>query len=142
MGLFSSVLHLRDRSRETLLPALDALLRGAGFSRAETLPVTAEGPYAIPNHEAAVSSGLYYLVSSRHGDWLTVLEAHFAVHGAPQLSDLGSQLSAVLSCNAITLVVHDDDLFLYNLDRDGSSLDGYNSCPDYFESKRLPDCAD
>lgn len=137
MGLFSSVLHVRHNSRESLLPALDAILRDEGFSRAEAVPITNQGPYAIPNHDAAVSAGPCYLVSPLHGHWLTVIEAHFALHGAPHLSDLGNRLSAALSCYTLTLVVHDDDLFFYNLDRNGESLDGYNSCPQYFEQDRL-----
>ncbi len=141
MGLFSSVLHVRDKPREVVMPALDAILRSAGFSRAETLPVTAEGPYSLPNHDASVSAGPYYLVSPLNGRWLTVIESHFALdpQGVPHVSDLSSRLSAALSCYALALVVHDDDLFFYNLDREGKSLDGYNSCPQYFEQDRLPD---
>ena len=141
MGLFSSVLHVRDTQRDNLLPALDAVLRDAGFSRAETMAVSSDGPYALPNHETSVSAGPYYLVSPLQGRWLTVIEAHFALHsqGVPHLSDLGNRLSAALSCYALALVVHDDDLFFYNLDRNGKSLDGYNSCPQYFEQERLPD---
>jgi hypothetical protein len=141
MGLFASVLHVRDSPRERVLPAVDAILRDAGFSRAETLPVPANGPYALPNHDASVSAGPYYFVSQAQGHWLTIIEAHFALHrlGAPHLSDLSNRLSAALSCYAIALVVHDDDLFFYNLDCEGKSLDGYNSCPQYFEKKRLPD---
>jgi hypothetical protein len=120
---------------------VDAILRNAGFSRAETLPVPANGPYALPNHDASVSAGPYYLVSPAHGRWVTIIEAHFALArlGAPHVSDLSNRLSAELSCYAIALVVHDDDLFFYNLDRDGRSLDGYDSCPQYFEQERLPD---
>src|SRR5262245_419715 len=141
MGLFSSVLHVRDKQREDVLPALGAILRDAGFSRAETLPISAEGPFALPDHDKAVAAGPYYLVSPLKGRWLTVIEAHFALHsqGVPHLSDLGNRLSATLSCYCLALVVHDDDLFFYNLDRDGKSLDGYNSCPRYFEQERLPD---
>jgi hypothetical protein len=139
MGLFSSVLHLRDTPRETLLPALDAILSDAGFSRVKTMPIPGQGPYTIPNHDRAISEGPYYLVSPLHGRWLTVIEAHFALDGAPYLADLGNRLSATLSCYALALVVHDDDLFFYNLDRDGRSLDGYNSCPQYFEREPLRD---
>jgi hypothetical protein len=141
MGLFSSVLHVRDTPRENVLPAVDAILRDAGFSRVETLPVPADGPRALANHDAAVSAGPYYLVSAAQGRWLTIIEAHFALRrlGAPHLSDLSLRLSAGLSSYALALVVHDDDLFFYNLDRDGGSLDGYNSCPQYFEQTQLPD---
>lgn len=141
MGLFSSVLHVHDKAREDVLPALDSLLRAASFSRAETLPVSAKGPYALANHEKAVAEGPYYLVSPLRGRWLTIIEAHFALdsEGVPHLSDLGNRLSAALSCYSLALFVHDDDLFFYNLDRDGKSLDGYNSCPQYFEQEPLPD---
>src|SRR5712664_1890420 len=124
MGLFSSVLHLHETPRETVLPALDAILRESGCMRAETLWVPAEGPYALPKHDAAVSAGPYYLVSPQHGRWLTLIEAHYAIPDGPQLTDLGNRLSAALSCYALALFVHDDDLFLYNLDRGGQSLDG------------------
>lgn len=141
MGLFSSVLHVRDKSRDTLLPPIDAALRESGFTRVETLPITEEGPYALPNHDASVSSGPYYLVSRLQGRWLTIIEAHFALHslGVPDLADLSNRLSAALSCYALALIVHDDDLFFYNLNLGGQPLDGYNSCPQYFEQKRLPD---
>jgi len=127
--------------RERVLPTVDGILRNAGFSRAETLPVPANGPYALPNHDASVSAGPYYLVSPTEGRWLTIIEAHFALHrlGVPHLSDLSNRLSAELTCYALALVVHDDDLFFYNLDRHGKSVDGYNSCPQYFEQVRLPD---
>ncbi len=141
MGLFSSVLHMHDKPREDLLPALHAILRDAGFSRADTLPVPAAGSHWLPNHDKVVAAGPYYLVSPLKGHWLTIIEAHFALEsqGVPHLSDLGNRLSAALSCYSLALVVHDDDLFFYNLDRNGEALDGYNSCPQYFEQERLPD---
>src|SRR5262249_23564787 len=37
----------------------------------------------------------------------------------------------------LTFVVHDDDVFFYNLDCNGDSLDGYNSFPQYFEQERI-----
>jgi len=123
------------------MSALDAILRSAGFFRTATLPVTTEGPSALPNHDVSVSAGPYYLVSPLNGRWLTVVEAHFSPdsQGVPLLSDLSNRVSEVLSCYTLALVVHDDDLFFYNLDCEGKSLDGYNSCPQYFEQERLPD---
>jgi hypothetical protein len=139
MGLFSSVLHLRDVSRDRLLPALNDVLRDSGFARADAVPVPAGGPFQIRDHNDAVAVGPCYLVSPLSGRWITLIEAHFALCDAPQLAQLGTRLSEALSCHALALMVHDDDLFLYNLDHQGESLDGYNSCPQYFEQKRLPE---
>jgi hypothetical protein len=118
---------------------MDSILRDARYLRAATLPVPAEGPFALTDHDASVSAGPYYLVSPQQGRWLTIVETHFALRGVPPLSEIGSRLSATLSCYALTLVVHDDDVLFYNLDRDGKSLDGYNSYPQYFEQARLSD---
>jgi len=83
--------------------------------------------------------GLCYLASPLNGRWLALIQTFFHLPSAPSLSNLGRRLSSALSCYALTLVVHDDDLFLYNLDNGGEALDGYNSCPQYFEQQRLPE---
>src|SRR5688572_28457980 len=139
MGLFSSVLHLRDVSRDRLLPVLDKVLRGAGFVRTAAVAVPGGGPFTMPDHDDATAAGPCYLVSPANGRWITLIEAHFALPDAPHLSELGTRLGATLACHALALVVHDDDLFLYNLEEEGESLDGYNSCPQYFEQERLPE---
>jgi hypothetical protein len=138
MGLFSSVLHLRDADRESALAVIDTVVRDAAFSHVDTLTVPNDGPYALP-YSDLLCEEICYLVSPLHGRWLTIIEAHFAVPGAPHLEELGNRLSAELSCYSLALFVHDDDLFFYNLSRDGAALDGYNSCPQYFEQNRLSD---
>jgi len=139
MGLFSSVLHLRDISRDQALSALDKVLRDAGFARVGSVAVPAGGPFQMSDHDDAIAAGPCYLVSPLNGHWVTLIEAHFALRGAPQLAELGTRLSKALSCYSLALLVHDDDLFLYNFDYEGQSLDGYNSCPQYFEQQRLPE---
>jgi hypothetical protein len=137
MGLFSSVLHVRGTKREQFLPALDDVLGQTGFKRAETIPITKKGPFSLPGQDKAINKGPYYLVSELNGDWLTLIEAHFALEDAPDLAGVGKRISEELSTYALALSVHDDDLFLYNLEHNGESLDGYNSCPQYFESRPL-----
>jgi hypothetical protein len=137
MGLFSTVIHLRQVDRDSTVKALDQALRQHNFHRKETLSILRDGPGCLPDHDSATENGPYYLVSGETGSWLTVIEAHFAVDGAPPSQDLCLALSTILGCYALLLVVLDDDLFLYNLDRSGESLDGYNSCPQYFEQERL-----
>jgi hypothetical protein len=139
MGLFSTVLHVRSTPREELLPALDAVLRDDGFARTGTLPVPTDGPYALPDHRACTNAHPYYFVSTPSEHWLTIIEAHFGVRGIPHICDVSNRLSGALHCYTLALAVHDDDLFFYNLERNGVSLDGYNSCPQYFEQKRVPD---
>lgn len=139
MGLFASVLHLDEVDRDRLLPELDTVLSGYGFARAKAVAIPKGGPYKMPDHERAANVGPVYFVSPLAGRWLTMLEGHFALRGAPRLAEVGNRLSKSLSCYALTLVVHDDDLFLYNLDHRGRTLGRYNSCPQYFEPQRLPE---
>ncbi|MBI3866791.1 MAG: hypothetical protein HY290_33345 [Planctomycetia bacterium] len=130
-------MHVRATTREQLLPVLDEVLAKTGFNRSKTIPITAKGPFSLAGHDQAVQSGPYYLVSPQNGDWLTLIEAHFALDGAPELARLATRFSMALSTYALALIVHDDDLFFYNLEHNGESLDGYNSCPQYFENTRL-----
>jgi len=131
MGLFSSVLHLRDIERNPLIPAVDAALQDAGFMPEHLGAVPAGGPHMLPKHD----TGPCYVTSPLSGHWVTLIETTFAVPNAPHLADLGRRLSSALSCYALALIVHDDDLFLYNLDYKGKALDGYNSFPPYFEDR-------
>jgi hypothetical protein len=132
MGLFSSVLHLRNIGRDRLVPALDAVLEDACFVREDLGTVPAGGPHMLPEHD-----GPCYVASPLSGRWITLIETSLGVPNAPYLAELGTRLSSALSCYALALVVHDDDLFLYNLDYKGDALDGYNSFPQYFEEQRM-----
>lgn len=87
----------------------------------------------------AAEDCLLYLISPRLGGWTTIVEAHFSINGAPWLPELALDLSNDLKTHALTLMVHDDDVFFYNLCHNGADLDGYNSCPQYFEQERLSD---
>jgi len=132
MALFSSVLHLRDIERDRLVPAVDAVLRDAGFVREYLGTVPAGGPHTLPEHD-----GPCYVASALSGRWITLIETSLGMPNAPHLAQLCTRLSSTLSCYALSLVVHDDDLFFYNLDYKGHALDGYNSFPQYFEEKRM-----
>jgi hypothetical protein len=137
MGLFSSVLHLRDIERDSLIAALDIILEDAGFVRERLGAVPALGPHTLLEYDSAAAAGPCYAASPFSCRWVTLIQTSFNLPTAPHLSDLSRRLSSALSCFALALIVHDDDLFLYNLDYNGNALDGYNSCPQYFEDKRM-----
>lgn len=132
MGLFSAVLHIRDVPGERVVAVLVELLRTRGFELDQDRAVPETGPRALL--PARATADAHYLVADLH-PWTIVIEAQF-VEGVP-LAGLGADLSRALDSYALTLNVHDDDLFLYDLDKSGKSLDGYNSCPQYFESDPL-----
>lgn len=137
MGLFSSAIHLRDVAQLDVMAALDWCLSTCGYTQLAVLRVPPSGPGSLPDHSLWTTTRPYYLVSKAKGRWTTVIEGHFAVREAPWLSELAKQLSRELSTYAIALMVHDDDVLYYNLEHRGESLDGYNSCPQYFEEQRL-----
>lgn len=49
------------------------------------------------------------------------------------MQSLAAQITHELSCHALAILVHDDDVFVYFLFRNGELMDSYNSCPSYFE---------
>jgi hypothetical protein len=134
VGLFCTVLHCRYVERDRLLPALDSCLDGAGYGDPEIVKVPENGPSSPIWDEW---EGPWYLVSPLHGRWITVIEGQFGLENVPWVTDVANQLSAALSCYALALHLHDDDVFYYNLEHNGESLDGYNSLPPYFEQEPL-----
>jgi hypothetical protein len=53
------------------------------------------------------------------------------------LYDLTNSLSKRLDTYALSFHLHDDDVLIYNLDKQGESLDGYNSNYQYFFTERV-----
>jgi hypothetical protein len=132
MGLFSSVIHVRDVDADSVCKALTDIIPNWRFKLSEERAMI--GP---PDHSPA--GGLLYAVSPLMGQWSTILEAHGFIQEAPPLHDLAKSLSVTLATYTLALVVHDDDILFYNLYHKGDSLDGYNSNPQYFENERLSD---
>jgi hypothetical protein len=130
MGLFSSVIHLKDVRAEAACGAVVDLAPAWKFRFSEQCAMT-RAPQRPP------AEGLLYIVSPLQGSWSTVLEGHFAVRTAPWLPDFAKSLSAALATSTLALMVHDDDVLYYNLFREGAPLDCYNSNPQYFETARL-----
>lgn len=134
MGLFSAVLHIRHPSQHDVLDALTAFLQQHDLAVDAVLDIGDSGSAEIT--AARQRDCPRYLVSANGDPWVTLIEVAF---GDPTLADVGRELSEKLRCYALTLNVHDDDLFLYDLDYCGASLDRYNSCPQYFENEPLPE---
>lgn len=134
MGLFSSVIHVRDADAEAVCEALSSAVLRWNFRFSGRRAATGS-PQDAPRES------LLYLISPLQGSWTTILEGHFAVKNAPWLPELAKSLSAALATYTLALMVHDDDVLYYNLCREGADLDGYNSNPQYFERARLSEQA-
>jgi hypothetical protein len=134
VGLFSSVIHVREASADAVCEALSDTIPRWNFRLSGEQSLTGR-PQNAPR------DSLQYLVSPLQGSWTAILEGHFAVKNAPWLSDLAKSLSAVLATYTLALMVHDDDVLYYNLCREGEDLDGYNSNPQYFERARVSERA-
>lgn len=53
----------------------------------------------------------------------------------PELYDLARNLSTCFVCPTLAALLHDDDIFVYELFEGGVSTDTYNSEPTYFEDE-------
>jgi hypothetical protein len=132
VGLFSSVLHVRQVTPAALAAGLDSVMREYGLVRSNTIPVSEQGP------DAPAGSIGAYACGPLRGEWCTVVEVHeFSME--LWLSEVGAALSKALDTHVLSLVVHDDDVFYYNLDHRGQPLDGYNSNPLYFLDESPPE---
>jgi hypothetical protein len=132
MGLFTSVIHVHDRRQHEVKGELLTLLRLSGLTVSPSEKLSARP--SLPDGDE-----LLYLVSPLQGRWCTIIQSHISTQRSPWLSDVSRSLSASLETHSLALMVHDDDVLYYNLCFSGSDIDGYNSDPQYFESKCLSD---
>ena len=72
-------------------------------------------------------------VSRTERSYTVVLDEACESQDPAVLSTLASQLSTDLSCPVFAVLIHDDDVLVYELWDKGDRLDQYNSCPGYFD---------
>lgn len=131
MGLFCQMFHVLDIDQSKVQDALTSVLSKHGFSLDDASPV--DGPQL--ESQIDTSSAPAYIVGPKQGRWTPVID----LHSEPWPGEICTELSRACSSHVIGLMVHDDDVMLYNFDHCGESQDGYNSNPQYFENKRIPE---
>ena len=131
MGLFCQMFHIFNIDQSNVQTALTSVLSKHGFSLDDLSRV--DGRQLESQVDA--SSAPAYIVGPKHGAWTPVID----LHSEPWPGDICTELSRVCSSHVLCVMVHDDDVMLYNLDNCGESQDGYNSNPQYFEIERVPE---
>ncbi len=76
-----------------------------------------------------IEGGAY--VSPQSGDWVTVY-AEDSEQQNDKIETLASGLSRMLKTDVLGFLVHDSDIAMYWLYRNGELVDEFNSAPDYF----------
>jgi hypothetical protein len=137
MGLFSTVLHIYQKSQGDIVNELSKELR-----QDRRLPKLSKVDFTNANHQIVLDKevyseeGIFYLITQPHGDWTTIIELNVNIGDPFYLYDLTNSLSKRLDTYALSFHLHDDDVLIYNLDRQGESMDGYNSNYQYFLTER------
>ena len=72
------------------------------------------------------------MLPARNG-WTTLYEELASQQDEDRIRELAGNLTKDLHVAAIAFMVHDSDIACYWLYDDGTSLDEFNSCPDYFD---------
>jgi hypothetical protein len=137
MGLFSTVLHIYMKSQDNIVTELSKELRDD-----RKLPVISRIEFINENYQMPLDKDIYsqervfYLITQPHGDWTTIIELNVNLTEPFYLYELTNSLSKRLNTYALSFHLHDDDVLIYNLDKNGESLDGYNSNYQYFLAER------
>jgi hypothetical protein len=133
MGLFSTILHIYQRSQEDVVLDLTNELRQnfniTDFQRIEFDDVKFQ---KILDESEHARNGIYYLITQAHGNWISIVEVNVNLKDPFYLYSLTNGLSRRLNTYALSFHLHDSDVLYYNLEKDGASLDGYNSDYQYF----------
>ncbi len=136
MGLFSTVLHIYNRSQaDTLKELKNDLQLNHALTSFSKVDITNSNYQNVLDNEVYAKPGLFYLVTQLQGDWTTIVELNVSIDNPFFLYELTNSLSNQLDTYALSFHLHDDDVLYYNLDNKGDSLDGYNSDFQYFHSE-------
>lgn len=137
MGLFSTVLHLYKKSQGDIVNELSNELRlDRGIPKLAKVEFTNGNHQIVFDKKVYSEEGVFYLITQPHGDWTTIIELNVNISDPFYLYDLTNSLSKRLDTYALSFHLHDDDVLIYNLDKQGESIDGYNSNYQYFLTER------
>ena len=133
MGLFSTVLHIYKRSQTDTVKELNKELQeNKELTKFSRLGIDNSNVEKVIQEYVYENYGVYYLVTPQIGNWTTIVEINVKLDNPFYLYDLTNSISKRLATYALSFHLHDDDILLYNLDKEGNSLDGYNSNYQYF----------
>lgn len=139
MGTSLTFVHFYGVDQNQVIKAFADYLATKRYKLAEE-PWSSEGD--APSSGAG--TGAYpdnadYLVSPRHGNWVTILPSNSS---APDLDleEICRKVSKRIANYALILAVYDSDVVTFNLYLKGKRAARYNSNPDYFSDgpKRRP----
>jgi hypothetical protein len=74
------------------------------------------------------------IVTPKLGDYVVAFDSVCDEQKFDEIQTLTSRLSHELQCFALAVIVHDDDVLVYLLYKNGELVDLYNSSPSYFDS--------
>jgi hypothetical protein len=133
MGLFSTVLHVYKASQPDIVNELsNELKQNHGFSKLSRLNISNRGYENFIENEIESKQGAFYLITQPHGNWTTIIELNVNLDNSPYLYEIINNLSKRLNTYVLSFHLHDSDVLYYNLEKQGQSLDGYNSDYQYF----------
>jgi hypothetical protein len=131
MGLFSTVLHIYKKSQTDVINGIANELQQT-YNIFKINKIDSKSAAFQSILEGQMQAGIAYLITERHGNWITVIEVAVTLDEPFFLYELTNGISRQLNTYALSFHLHDSDVLLYNLDKDGLSLDGYNSDYQYF----------
>lgn len=86
-----------------------------------------------PDQVAKTLRGRRAITASSVSNHVVVFDSVCDAQEIEAMQSLAAQITHELSCHALAILVHDDDVLVYYLFRNGKLIDSYNSCPSYFE---------
>jgi hypothetical protein len=93
--------------------------------------ITLNGPSQV--RVAQAMRGRRAVVSPNIGHYTVAFDSVCDDQDTEGIQALTSRLSGELSCPALAVIIHDDDVLAYFLYHNGKLTDWYNSCPSYFD---------
>jgi uncharacterized protein (TIGR03083 family) len=100
--------------------------------------ITVRGPGQSEIEKALVNQRRTAAVSPTVDDFTVIYDEECDSQDPRRIRELTSHLSRTLTCPALAVLNHDDDILWYLLYQNGDLVDEYNSCPDCLDAAEAP----
>ena len=108
MGLFSTVLHIYNRSQvDTVKEVQNELRLNRDLKNFSKLNISNSNYQEVLDNEVYSKPGIFYLVTQPYGNWTTIIELNVNIENPFYLYDLTNALSKLLDTYTLSFHLHD-----------------------------------
>jgi len=120
-------IHVHEKTRKEALRVLKSFMEGKKYNLTQEFTGKEIEKFEFKERK----NQAIFIITQEHKSWTTI----YGPMKENELLELALFISNKEKAKTLFLMLYEDDVFLYNLFKNGEMLAEYNSCPNYFEDR-------